>query len=150
MAGPGRRRALLLLVAISLPLASAACGSAPAASPASTTTVRQTTTTAVTKPAVFAVFADGNANTSETAKIRERLIDTATIVAFRYLDRSQSYQLMKQIFGNDSGIVEGMTPATTPSVFECKRSLQPSEVCTRSRTQAPAPWEWANPSSFLG
>lgn len=121
------RRMILLLLAVSLPLAFAACGSAPAASPTTTTT------RPVTRPAIFAVFVDANASSPEVATIREHLSEAPGIATCRYLDHSQSYQLARQLLGS---VVTGLTPATTPTVFQCQLRDSTNEAAVQKEFAA--------------
>src|ERR1700722_16387908 len=41
------------------------------------------------------------------------------IKSYTYLDDQQSYEKAKQLFSNNSTIIQALSPSTTPSVFNC-------------------------------
>jgi cell division transport system permease protein len=65
------------------------------------------------------IFMKANSPAGDTNAIRTTLHETPQIKSCTYLDHEQSYLRAKQLFQSQPLIVQVLTPATTPPVFEC-------------------------------
>jgi cell division transport system permease protein len=68
------------------------------------------------------LFVDPGATSAQLAHIRASIAATPEIRgrSCTYLDHEQSYERMKSLFASDPTIVSVLTPATTPTDFECQ------------------------------
>ncbi len=67
------------------------------------------------------IFMDPSASTAQTEAVRQQISQMrAQITSCTYLDHQASYNQAKKLFANQQTIIESLTPATTPPVFDCQ------------------------------
>ncbi len=65
------------------------------------------------------IFMKPAAPLGDTSAIKTTLHETAQIKHCNYLDHQQSYALFKRLFANQPQVLEAVTVATIPPVFQC-------------------------------
>jgi cell division transport system permease protein len=67
------------------------------------------------------IFMDANATNAQTASVRLQIKQmSAQISSCTYLDHEQSYKQALRLFAGQQSIIDTLTPATTPPVFNCQ------------------------------
>ena len=80
------------------------------------------------------VFVKATASNSTIATLRSEIASTPQVRSFTYLDHQQSYDRAKQLFQDQEGqnasvIIQALTPATTPPVFQIQL-VNPNDAAT--------------------
>jgi cell division transport system permease protein len=65
----------------------------------------------------MAIFLSPSVSTSETSAIQQELKTTPGIKSERFVNKTQAYAEFREIFGNNSTIVNALTPADMPPSF---------------------------------
>jgi cell division transport system permease protein len=65
----------------------------------------------------MAIFLSPTVSTSETSAIQHELTTTPGIKTFHFVDKTEAYAEFREIFGNNSTIVNALTPTDMPPSF---------------------------------
>jgi cell division transport system permease protein len=67
------------------------------------------------------IFVNANASKSQISALTSLIQETPQVKKFSYFDHLQSYRLAVKLFESEdeSNVIQSLTPATTPPVFQC-------------------------------
>ncbi|HLI16293.1 MAG TPA: permease-like cell division protein FtsX [Acidimicrobiales bacterium] len=90
------------------------------------------------------IFMNADATPQQVASVRSLIEQTPQITHFTYLDHAASYAQAKRILASSPTALEALTPATTPTVFDCQLK-SPDEAPTVAAIFKGYPGVYATP-----